>query len=67
MIQDEKVLLEKYLASDQYPMGSKEYMEATTALDKLNQLEAGYKVFENAYTRVGDAKMKALQQIIKKK
>jgi len=67
MIQDEKVLLEKYLESDQYPMGSKEYMEATTALDKLNQLEAGYKVFENAYTRVGEAKMEALQRIIKKK
>jgi hypothetical protein len=67
MIRDEKVLLEKYLESDQYPMGSKEYMEATTALDKLNQLEAGYGVFSKAYSTVADNKMKALQQIIKKK
>jgi hypothetical protein len=66
MIRDEKVLLEKYLESDQYPMGSKEYMDATTALDKLNQLEAGYGVFSKAYSTVADNKMKALQRIIKK-
>jgi len=54
MIADEKALLEKYLESDKYPMGSDKYMEATTALDKLNQLEAGYKVFSNAYEKTSN-------------
>jgi hypothetical protein len=32
-----------------YPLDSKQYTEAQTSLQKLNQLEAGYMVFKNAY------------------
>jgi hypothetical protein len=34
---------------EEYPLDSKQYTEAKTNLQKLNQLEAGYLVFKNAY------------------
>ena len=34
---------------DDYPLDSKQYTDAQTSLQKLNQLEAGYMVFKNAY------------------